>query len=485
MRFEELSSVFRSLRFRLTGWNTIVVLLTVVATLFGVREGLRRTLLRETDNLLSDDVQEVRQAIEQLYPDEEAIIDEMRRKATSHADRGLFLRLVDGEGKILYSSPKFPTLQDHPPSTSTKPRIVHTADYRLALLRLERPKSYTFEIQVGSDLNFIEEDVSRLTDQMLIAGMAILVLAPLGGYWLAGRATHPLAHINSTAAGLRPSHMEERLPIRGTGDELDRLSITINKFLDLIGEYLERNREFVANAAHELRSPLAAIQSSVEVTLNSDRTVEEYKVLLDEIFTECRGLGVLVNQLLLLAENDSPEREVVKEHVPLDHLVKTSVDMFGGAAEERGIDLHVRRFVPVTVLGDGGRLRQVINNLIDNSLKFTPSGGQVLVDLEQNHDTGEALICVSDNGSGIPPEDIPHIFERFYRGDKSRRRENPTRGSGLGLSICQSIVHAHGGEIAVQSRVGRGAQFTVRLLLAPDHAIPSDASAHDASGALS
>jgi heavy metal sensor kinase len=483
MRFEDLSGIFRSLRFRLTGWNTVVVLLTVVATLFGVREGLRRTLLREIDNLLSDDAQEVRLAIEQLSPDQSAIVKEMTRKATGHADRGLFLRLVDGKGQVIYSSPRFPELKEHPRSTSTKPRLVHTSEYRLALLRLEKPKPY--EIQVGSDLNFIEEDVSRLTDQMLIAGMAILVLAPLGGYWLAGRATQPLAHINTTAAGLRPSHMEERLPIRGTGDELDLLSITINKFLDLIGEYLERNREFVANAAHELRSPLAAIQSSVEVTLNSDRTVEEYKALLEEIYDECNALGTLVNQLLLLAENDSGDLEVVQEPVSLDRLVKTSLDMFGGAAEERGIDLQVRRFIPVTVLGDGNRIRQVINNLIDNSLKFTPSRGQVLVDLEQDLDSRLAILRVSDTGSGIPADDVPHIFERFYRGDKSRRRENPTRGSGLGLSICQSIVHAHGGDIQVQSRVGRGAQFTVYLPLAPADSVPVEAPANDATGALS
>src|SRR5262249_5153685 len=149
------------------------------------------------------------------------------------------------------------------------------------------------------------EDIAKVTQVMTIVALLIMLIAPLGGFWLSGRATHPLAQIIHTADRLRPRRMEERLPIRGTGDELDQLSATINRFLDLIAESLDRNREFVANAAHELRSPLAAIQSSVEVALNSDRTIDEYKDLLSDIVDECSSLGKLVNQLLLLAESDA------------------------------------------------------------------------------------------------------------------------------------------------------------------------------------
>ena len=221
----------------------------------------------------------------------------------------------------------------------------------------------------------------------------ILFLAPLGGFWLSGRATHPLARIITTADRLRPSHMEERLPIRGTGDELDKLSLTINRFLDLIADYLERNREFVANAAHELRSPLAAIQSSVDVTLNSERSVAEYQDLLVEIAGECGQLGVLVKQFLLLAETDTARFEIERRPVDFQRLVDRSVEMFRGAAEERGIQLGAHCRHDTAVQGDGDRLRQVINNLIDNSLKFTPRGGRVHVELLPDVDRRQVILA--------------------------------------------------------------------------------------------
>jgi signal transduction histidine kinase len=316
---------------------------------------------------------------------------------------------------------------------------------------------------VGASLAIIDSDVAKLSRLMLAAGVLILFVAPLSGYFLAGRATRPLARILSTTARLRPSHIEERLPIRGTRDELDQLSLTINRFLDVLGEYLQRNREFVANAAHELRSPLAAVQSSVEVTLNSPRTVEEYQEMLGEIADECGQLRVLVNQLLLLAETDIERFPVDMRPVRFDRVVDRSVEMFRGAAEERSIELDSDLAEELVVNGDADRLRQVVNNLIDNSLKFTPPGGRVSISLARDSEQNQVVLRASDTGHGIAPEDLAHVFERFYRGDKSRHRELFTSGNGLGLSICQSIVTAHGGTIDVESTSGRGTTFTVRL----------------------
>ncbi len=323
----------------------------------------------------------------------------------------------------------------------------------------------------------VDEDVAKLTNLIIGAGVVILFLAPLGGFWLSGRATHPLARIITTADRLRPSHMEERLPIRGTGDELDKLSLTINRFLDLIADYLERNREFVANAAHELRSPLAAIQSSVDVTLNSDRSVAEYQDLLVEIADECGQLGVLVKQLLLLAETDTARFEIERRPVAIDRLVERSVEMFRGAAEERGIQLSADCWHDTQVLGDADRLRQVINNLIDNSLKFTPRGGRVQIELKTDTQRQHAILKVSDTGAGIDPADLPHIFERFYRGDKSRARERSAHGNGLGLSICKSIVEAHAGLIQAQGKPGQGTIITVYLPAGATPALADSASA--------
>jgi signal transduction histidine kinase len=467
MRFERLKTIFRSLRFRLSAWNTAAVLLIVVVTLLGLREALRFTLMSENDHLLLEDTYEVVLAVETFYPNLAEIYKEMDRKALGHVDRLLFVELLDPRGTVLWFSGKPPALVDVATPKAGKPSLVTVDGYRVASRLMTREGLPAYTVRVGTSLTIINNDVAKLSRLITAALFTILFVAPLLGYFLAGRATRPLARIIKTTARLRPSRMDERLPIRGTRDELDQLSTTINRFLDVLGVYLERNREFVANAAHELRSPLAAVQSSVEVTLNSERTIAEYQEMLGEIADECGQLRVLVNQLLLLAETDAERFPVEKRPVRFDKLLERSLDMFRGAAEERGIELTAGIANEFTIDGDADRLRQVVNNLIDNSLKYTPAGGRVRVLLGLDPHGGQLLLRVFDNGVGIDAEDLPHVFERFYRGDKSRQRENVTSGNGLGLSICESIVLSHGGTIEVESAKGAGATFIVRLPVSP------------------
>lgn len=476
MRFEHLRTIFRSLRFRLSAWNTAVVLLIVIVTLVGVREALRYTLVRENDLLLLDDTYEVVLAVERFHPNLGEIYNEMDRKARGHADRNLFVQLLSDDGEVMSSSGSPPPLDALPEVVADRPTLSTIDGYRIAQRLINRDGLPPYTVRVGMSLGMIDADLATLTRLMMAAGVAILFIAPLGGYFLAGRATRPLGRIISTAARLRPSHMEERLPIRGTQDELDQLSMTINRFLDLLRDYLQRNREFVANAAHELRSPLAAVQSSVEVTLNSDRTVEEYQDMLGEIADQCGQLRVLVNQLLLLAENDAARSQIKMAPVSLDHLVEKSVEMFRGVAEERGVQIISNLDSDVMIEGDADRLRQVINNLVDNSLKFTPSGGQVFVALVEDVPGRRAILKVSDTGLGINEGDLPHVFERFYRGDKSRQHQDQTAGNGLGLSICYSIVSAHNGTIRVDSCEGKGAAFVVTLPMETDQVVADDGS---------
>ena len=461
MPYARLSGVLRSLRFRLTVWNTAVVLLTVGGALLGVREGLRHTLQGDMDQQLREDAEELAQAVVQSYPNLEPVFQQIDRKAAAHRHLELFIQLLDEHDKPIRSSKDVPALS---PSHRRSGALLATVEgYRIARHSFSGRGLPRFTVRIGASLAGIENDVAVVTRLMAIAGAAVLLLAPLGGFWLAGRATHPLEGIIHTAARLRPSHMDERLPIRRTGDQLDQLSITINHFLDQIADFLDRNREFVANAAHELRSPLAAIQSSVDVALNAPRSPQEYQELLCEIVDECSRLGVLVNQLLLLAENDADQPRSTHEELRLDQIVANSLEMFRGAAEERSLELSADVSEPIAVVGDAARLRQVVNNLIDNSLKFTPEGGHISVALRRDAAHEQAVLLVSDSGIGISAEDLPHVFERFYRGDKSRHRGAEICGNGLGLSICQSIVAAHGGAVDVQSTPGVGTTFEVRL----------------------
>ena len=463
MPFARYREIFGSLRFRLTLWNSSIVFLVVILALLGVREALRLSLLHEADNQLTEDALEVRLTYEQLYPDLDQIYAELNRKAITHTHRGLYIRTFDEEYQPDFKSTNAPErlfprdLQEfgQQPITFEHYRLVH-----LWTSRADIPRRL---IRVGSSIAPLEADVAKLTRLMLTVGTIVLLISPLGGYWLAGRATTPLAQIIDTTARLHPSSLAERLPLVGTGDELDRLSLTINGLLDRIASYLNRNREFTSNAAHELRSPLAAIRSSIEVALNSDRTAEEYREMLGEIIEESTALETLVNQLLLLAETDSDRLSPGGVPVELDTMIAKSMDMFRGVAEFRGVELSLHPLPEAMIDGQPTRLRQVINNLLDNAIKFTPPGGKVDVRLETDANSPYVVLTVGDTGHGINADDLPHVFERFYRGDKARLREGAARGTGLGLSICQAIVEAHRGEIRVHSEPGRGTTFTVRF----------------------
>jgi signal transduction histidine kinase len=318
--------------------------------------------------------------------------------------------------------------------------------------------------------------IDRLVGSM---GFFVLLVSPLVGHLLTSRVIQPLATMIQTTARLHPGDFDDRLPIRGTGDELDSLAQTINGLLDRIATYLQQEHDFLANAAHELRTPLAAIRSSVEVALGVERTDEEYREILGLVIEQCSSLQTLVNQLLLLAETEGERLQTDFEPVRFDQLVSRVVEMFEGVADERGIELKLADMPDLAVPGNRHHLRQVISNLLDNAIKFTAArvngdvrrpgdakqSGCVTVELVRDDETRFAHLRVRDNGVGISPSDQPQVFDRFFRTDKARVRDGVAGGTGLGLSICKAIVEAHGGRIAVESELGVGSVFVVSLPL--------------------
>jgi heavy metal sensor kinase len=463
MRFGLLKHLPQTLRFQLTFWNTLGILVLVGAALWGVRQGLRWTLLNELDHLLAEDVRQVELTIDAFGADWHKLADELGPKVESNSDRGWFVRVFSKDDDLLWSSDNAPEIKMSAAQVVSE-GAYSRENYRLFQRRIPAGvRSPPLVVRVGVRRDPIDEDILRLTEMMLTAYAFILCVAPMSGYWLAGRATRPLATILHTTERLHPDNLNERLPLRGSGDELDQLSITLNGMLDRLADHLEQQRLFVANAAHELRSPLTAMRTAVEVALEHDRSTAEYRELLTDTIEECIGLSNLINHLLLLAEGDAGLLHADGE-VSLDDLVLRAVDMFQGIAEQRGISLHAEELDNARVSGNRVHLREVIHNLLDNALKFTPAGGSVFVEVKRSIDGREVLLRVCDTGTGIPAEDLPKVFERFYRGDKSRKRDRPIGGNGLGLSICQSIVRAYGGQITVASTLGKGTTVTVSLL---------------------
>lgn len=452
-----------TLRIRLTLLNTGVVLLATIAALLAVRLAARSILYREADSVLRGEVREISMALEDLHPDRESVVEELRRKTMGHRERGWFAQLLDGGGKTIWKSDNCPDeVAAWPILFEKRENLVQAGPYRFARRTATAPVDEAFHVRIGMPTAFLEEDVNSLSRILIPVGLVLSLLTPLAGYWLALRATSPIAEILRTADQLRPTRLGDRLEVRGTKDELDRLSLTINRLLDQVAGYVERQQQFVADAAHELRGPLAAIQTTIEVAASRDRSAAEYRNTLEELLEETRQLAKLANDLLLLAEGELAPGSG-QARVDLDVLVQQTAAMFAGVAEERGIDLRVESAGAILVTGEPRQLRQVVSNLLDNAIRFTPSGGRVVVALATDPISHEARLTVTDTGSGIEPQHLPRVFDRFFQADAARDRRDSRRGGGLGLAICRTLVERHGGRISVRSEFGRGSELTVSL----------------------
>lgn len=465
-----------TLRLRLTVWNTLVVLLMTVASLLAARVAARATLYDDADAELRAAVQEVVLALRDLSPDIDAVVAEIGRKAESHEQRGWFVQLLEENGTTLWKSDHCPSeVAEFPPrNLDREENIVQVGPYRYVRLRVVRAGQPAYHIRIGTYTTGLDASLASLVRLLMTVGGALCLLTPFAGWWLARRATQPVADMLRTADQLKPTRLGDRLAIRGTGDELDTLAATINRLLDQVAAHVDRQEQFVADAAHELRGPLAAVRSAIEVAISHDRSVEDYRETLTEVLDETCGLSKLANDLLTLAEASDDSRPRPAERVDLAEIARQSVAMFTAAAEERGLTINLAASLRAIVPGDAPQLRQVLGNLLDNAIRFTPPGGHLHVTVRADALTDTVTLTVADTGIGITATHLGHVFDRFYKVDAARSHDEDGRSGGLGLPICKAIVERHGGAIAVASEPGSGTMVTVRL---PSAASPAPATA--------
>ena len=318
-------------------------------------------------------------------------------------------------------------------------------------------------IQTGSNRTDVEETLAALLIGLGIAAPIMVILAAGGGYIVAGRALRPVSQITDLAAGIGADDLHARLNLSLPDDELGRLASTFDAMLARIEEAFERQRRFTGDAAHELRTPLSLMRSQVDLALARPRTVGEYEEALAELDQDLARMTGLVATLLSLARSDSGILTLDRSDIDLADTIELICEQYADPAEAAGISLTAST-EPTAINADEDLLIQVLVNLLDNALAATPEGGSIVVKCHPETDGG-AHLQVADDGSGIAPEHLGRIFDRFYRVDTGRARGQG--GTGLGLSICQAIVKAHGGAITVASSVGSGTTFDVRLPATP------------------
>jgi signal transduction histidine kinase len=368
---ERLSLLVRSLRFRLMLWNVGAVVLTGVCILLAVRAGVRYTLLKDLDEVLHEDLREIELHFQERPSLNWAeLTEELNRKAEGHDFHHWFVQFYGPDGEPTWSSvntPELPAFTDE----QRRQKAFSVMDYRASYQVLKQPAARAHAVCVGCSERPLARDIATIDRLVFAVGLVVLLGSPWVGHLLTNRTIRPLAQMIRTTARLRPGELGQRVPVRGTGDELDSLARTINGLLDRIAEYLQQEHDFLANAAHDLRTPLAAIRSSVEVALSGERSEEEYHELLGLVIEQCSSLQTLVNQLLLLAETDADRLQPDSEPVPPDQIVPLLVEMFDGVAEHHGVELRLGEIQPAAVAGNRHHLRQVVSNLLDNAIKFT------------------------------------------------------------------------------------------------------------------
>lgn len=386
---------------------------------------------------------------------------------------GALVRILNTRGDVVYVTPAFLAL-NIPPTSVTQPLHGNTWQgtviakngqaVRLYSAALAENGSVYGVVQVGESLAPLGNTLRSVAIELLLIVPFVLILGTLGSYWLAAHAFAPIDRLTRIARHIEAGDLHERVPVPRSKDEIQSLALTFNEMIERIDKAFTRQRRFVADASHELRTPVAAIRSMTDVVLAQSTPIEsaEYVTVLRDVNAEAERMGHLINGLLLLARSDENQVLLENEPVHLDQLASDVAATIEPLAIERGITLEVVAKQSTIVMGDEVRLIQVIMNLLDNAIIYSNRGDEVK--LEVKTEQSKALMIVSDTGIGIAKDHLDHLFERFYRVDPARSRA--AGSTGLGLAIVDWIVHAHNGSITVESEVGKGTTFTVILPIA-------------------
>jgi len=461
----------RSITFRLVAWHAGISLLVCVGfglyTYFGLSYFLQ---LAQTDTLQRRAREVAAILAAHVGREGEPFTIDLIKTSYAPENNDRFIRILRPDGSLLYVSGA-PTDKAFDPAAV--PLSPPTAQDNMS-----RPMMVgnLVLVQTSAVVNgrryLVDCGGSKLPDDRVLRGFlvmlsfgvpVILLVVVTGGAVLVRQAFRPVRRIIDGAKAITSSNLGQRLPVTQTSDELEHLSVVLNQMIGRLEDAFQHSQRFSADASHELRTPLTIMRIELESISQEavlDRATREK---IGSILEETERMGKMVEGLLAISRLETGEAVINVTRFDLSALVAATADQIALLAEEKGVTIRCQAAEPVEVTGDRFRIQQVIVNLLDNAIKYTPAGGVIL--LETRPVGAEAVLEVIDDGPGIPPEALPHVFERFFRADSVRTHS--VNGAGLGLSLVCSICQAHGGTVQAANRPEGGCRITVRLPLAP------------------
>jgi heavy metal sensor kinase len=470
----------RSLRFRLIAWYagllTAVFLLLAGLMFVGLKHYLE-TSLAETQERRAQQIADT--LIANVSQTGEAAVGKEINSLYAPEINDRFIRVSRQDGSVLYVSNP-PTDQSFNPAglapvasppereSMRKERLADNKTLLIGALNFHTATGVRYLVEVGAPMAPVEAMLRQFL-VLLAIGLPVAVLVAIGvGYLLVGRALAPVDQIARKAEQITQHNLSERLPVAHTAEELERLSLSLNLMIGRLEDAFLNSKRFVADASHELRTPLTAMRAELEGLASDVRQKPELRETLGSLLEEVERLTRIVEQLFALSRLDAGEAQAEWIQFDLAELAVTTAEQMGLLAEDKGISVSCDAVRPVLVDGDRARLKQVVVNLLDNAIKYTPARGAIHLRVATAN--GHAVLEVSDNGIGIPVDALPHVFDRFFRVDKARTRD--PGGAGLGLAIIKSISTAHGAQVEVESGNTGGSCFRVRFPIARANKFP-------------
>jgi heavy metal sensor kinase len=450
-----------SIRWKLTAWYGAVLAVVVVVFSTIVYLTMRHQLIERVDDGLSEELSDVLYEVRRAE-DERSLSGWLDHRFAHH--EGFDFQITRPDSSRFFYSDRLADdslpLPDRRLSVEQSFRSINQGGNQWRVIAVQVPgPGGPLTIQVARSLAQVQHELNELLSTFLIAGPLSLLGAIGGGYWLARRALAPVDTMRRTAEEITADRLARRIDVANPGDELGALAGTLNAMIARLEKSFGDMQRFTADAAHELRTPLAVIRNEAEVALRAPRSSDDYRRVLENVLEEASRLGTLAERLLFLSRHDAGLNRPAREEVAADALLADVTSNMQLVAQEKSIQLHLKRNDPCRIQSDGPLIRRVLYNLLDNAIKYTGASGQITVVGSVNADVWS--VEITDTGSGISPEHLPHVFDRFYRVDPSRTEDSG--GAGLGLAICRAIVVSLGGEILIESTVGQGTVVRVSL----------------------